>query len=420
MSLIYDDFLSRKKVASDDLEGYYRTYAQEWIDKSFADTTLVRTVKEEKYPFNKEFVEYQVHMDTVSDVTVNTNKVIGNYLSLLFKDCDHKTYRGQKFLYEEEPYLCYDVTKDLSRVAKTQIIKCNNKIRWINSSGATIEEPCFIGWEVTATNNNVTKDSTVEQRRLICLIQGNANTNEIISNQRFLLSKTSAFKVTQVFKENLDKITDEYANIFTMYIEWSSVINADNKDLLLADYYTSNYTLQINQSDLSLVPSSTGQLTATTMFNGSPTTVPLTWTSSNPLVATIDKSGNYTLVGLSGTTCTITCTVQGNTTVSDSISINVASVPSGDKALIITPNTLDSIKINSTKSIYFGVYLNGVLQADVVTVTPSGASSTCYAISNISGGIDVKCVKVSSAPLTLTFTSGTLTKTLTISLVGLL
>ena len=51
-------YLKRKKVASDDLEGYYRTYAQEWIDKSFADTTLVRTVKEEKYPFNKE-VEYK-------------------------------------------------------------------------------------------------------------------------------------------------------------------------------------------------------------------------------------------------------------------------------------------------------------------------------------------------------------------------
>ena len=420
MSLIYDDFLSRKKVASNDLEGYYRTYAQEWIDKSFADTTLVRTVKEEKYPFNKEFVEYQVHVDTVSDVTVNTNKVIGNYLSLLFKDCNHKTYRGQKYLYEDEPYLCYDITKDLSRVSKTQIIKCNNKIRWINSSGATIEEPCFIGWEVTATNNNVTKDSTVEQRRLICLIQGNANTNEIISNQRFLLSKTSAFKVTQVFKENLDKITDEYANMFTMHIEWSSVINADNKDLLLADYYTSNYTLQIDQSDLSLVPSSTGQLTATTMFNGSPTTVPLAWSSSNPLVATIDQNGNYTIVGLSGTTCTITCTVQGNTTVSDSINISVASVPLGDKTLIITPNVVDSIKVNSTKSIYYGVYLNGVLQADVITVTPSGASSTCYTITNISGGIDVKCVKVSSVPLTLTFTSGTLTKTLTISLVGLL
>ena len=81
-----------------------------------------------------------------------------------------------------------------------QIIKCNNKIRWINSSGNIIEEPCFIGWEMSSTNNGVTKDVTIEQRRLVCLIQGNSNTNEIISNQRFLLSKTSAFKVTQVFE----------------------------------------------------------------------------------------------------------------------------------------------------------------------------------------------------------------------------
>src|SRR5574344_1112979 len=279
MSLdIYNNYLSRNKITAKDNEEYYRKYAQEWVDKYFYDSTLVRTIKEEKYPFNKEYVDYEVHMDTVSDVTVNTNKVIGNYLSLIFKDCSHKTYRGQKFIYENEPYLCYDITKDLSRIAKTQIIKCNNKIRWINSSGNIIEEPCFIGWEVTATNNNITKDSTVEQRRLVCLIQGNDNTNEIISNQRFLLSKTSAFKVTQVFKENLDNITDEYANMFTMYIEWSSVLKTDNVDLLLADYYTSTYTLQIDQSDLSLAPLSTGQLTATTTLNGSVTTVPLTCT----------------------------------------------------------------------------------------------------------------------------------------------
>ena len=172
MSLdIYNNYLSRNKITAKDNEEYYRKYAQEWVDKYFYDSTLVRTIKEERYPFNKEYVDYEVHMDTVSDVTVNTNKVIGNYLSLIFKDCSHKTYRGQKFIYEDEPYLCYDITKDLSRIAKTQIIKCNNKIRWINSSGNIIEEPCFIGWEVTSTNNNITKDSTLEQRRLICLIQ---------------------------------------------------------------------------------------------------------------------------------------------------------------------------------------------------------------------------------------------------------
>jgi hypothetical protein len=205
-----------------------------------------------------------------------------------------------------------------------------------------------------------------------------------------------------------------------MYIEWDSVLNTDNTELLLADYYTSNYTLQIDQSDLSLVPSSTGQLTATTTLNGTITTVPLTWTSSNSQIATIDENGNYTIVGLSGTTCTITCTIKGNEQITDSISISVASTPSIDKVLIVTPNSIESIKKNVTKSIYFGVYLNGVIQSDVVTYVASGASSAYYTITNVSGGIDVKCLNASTTPLTLTFTSGTLTKVMTISLVGLL
>ena len=421
MSLdLYSNYLSRTKGTSKDNEDYYRTYAQEWMNKYFYDTTLVRTIKEEQYPFNKEYVDYEVHVDSVSDVTVNTNKVIGNYLALIFKDCSHQTYRGQKFLYNDEPYLCYDITKDLSRVAKTQIIKCNNKIRWINSSGNIIEEPCFIGFEMSATNNNITKDVTVEQRRLVCLIQGNNNTNEITSNQRFLLSKTSAFRVTQVFKENLDKLTDEYANMFMLYIEWCSVVSADNKDLLLADYYTSNYTLQIDQSDLSLQPLSSGQLTANVTLNGNPTTVPLTWSSSNPLVATIDANGNYNIVGASGTSCTITCTVQGNTNVTDSINISVASVPVSNKVLTIMPSVVESIKVNTSKQIYYGVYINDVKQSDVVTITYTGATSDCYSVVNITDGIEIRCLKTSPTLLNVTFTSGSLTKTLQIKLSGLL
>ena len=421
MSLdLYNNYLSRTKRTSKDNEDYYRTYAQEWVNKYFYDSTLVRTISEEKYPFNREYVDYEVHVDSVSDVTINTNKVIGNYLALIFKDCDHKSYRGQKYLYNEEPYLCYDTPKELSRIAKAQIIKCNNKIRWINSSGNIIEEPCFIGWEMSATNNGVTKDVTIEQRRLVCLIQGNINTNEIVSNQRFLLSKSSAFRVTQVFKENLDKITDEYSNMFTMYIEWSSVISADNKDLLLADYYTSNYTLQIDQSDLSLQQNTSGQLTAQVTLNGNQTTVPLTWISSNSQVATIDQSGNYNIVGASGTSCTITCTVQGNTNVADSIIISVASVPTVDKVLTVMPSVVESIKVNTNKQIYYGVYINNVKQSDVVMVSYTGATSDCYSVVNITDGIEIKCLKTSPTLLNVTFTSGSLTKTLQIKLSGLL
>ena len=58
MSLsLYTDYLSRKKNTSNDNEDYYRTYAQEWMNKYFYDSILVRTIKEEKYPFNKEYVD---------------------------------------------------------------------------------------------------------------------------------------------------------------------------------------------------------------------------------------------------------------------------------------------------------------------------------------------------------------------------
>ena len=419
----YRNYLSN--VAETPSESY-RNLVQETINSQFINTTQLRTIKEQSYPFTSTYTEYEAWINSVSDISVNTNKNTVDFIRVVFKDINHKlNHRGQKYLYtpdgeSENIYLCYDKMNALTQVPDFKCVRCNNHLTWLDVNGNIIKEPCYIGEEITSTNNQVSKDATIPNRRLVCMMQGNSNTSSIKLNQRFILSHKQAFKITEMNVYSQDDYVSEDVPLYIFYIEWNTLLDTDNTALNLADYYTSNYTLQIDQSDLSLLPSSTGQLTATTTLNGNITTIPLTWSSSNSQVVTIDQNGNYTIVGLSGTTCTITCTVQGNTTVSDSISISVASVPSGDKALTITPNAVDSIKVNSTKSIYYGVYLNGVLQADVVTVTPSGASSTCYSITNISGGIDVKCVKVSSVPLTLTFTSGTLTKTLTISLVGLL
>lgn len=416
---LYNDFLTRTKTTSDTINGYYRTYRQQWMNKYFNNTTLVKTIKEEIYPFNNEYEEYEVHVDTVSDVTLNTSKVIGNYLSLIFKDCTHKTYRGQKVIYNDEPYLCYNMALDLSSISKTNIIKCNNKLRWINSEGAIIEEPCFVGWEITSTNNNITKDITIEQRRLVCLIQGNENTNDIEVNQRFLLSKSKAFEVTQVFKENLDNINNEYSNMFTMYIEWSSVINTDNQDLLLADYYNLNYNIQINQEDISLSNGDVGIFTQTTTLNSSEMNVPVTWSSSNEDVITIDENGNYEVLGVDGETCTISCNILDNEQVKDSIEISIEDIPTETKILKITPEEITKINKNQSKKIYYGVYINDVLQSDIVTISYSGATSDYYEVVDITNGIEITCLESTNTSLEITFESGALTKTMSIKLLGM-
>ena len=102
------------------------------------------------------------------------------------------------------------------------------------------------------------------------------------------------------------------------------------------------------------------------------------------------------------------------------INISVASVATVDKVLTVMPSVVESIKINTSKQIYYGVYINNVKQSDVVVVSYTGATSDCYSVVNITDGIEITCLKSSSTPLQVTFTSGSLTKTISIRLTGIL
>lgn len=394
-----------------DTETYYREYSQEWVNRYFDDSTLVRTIEEEVYPFNKVYDEYLVHVDTVSEFTTNTTKVEGDYLSLIYKDCSHQTYRGQKVIYENKPYLIYQKSEPLSRISKSKIIKCNNKISFIDkTSGAIITEPIFVGFELSSTNNNVTKDATVENRRLVCLIQGNQYTSQFVENQRFLLSKKKAFKITQINDMNKDDINEEYPSMITLYIEWSTgILPTDNLDLLIADYYDSIYTLTINSNDLSLTNGSTGQLTSTVKLNDVvQSDIPLKWSTSDSTVVKVDGSGNYQVIGVSGSTAVITCYIDGNETIYDTVNVNVVASSTENKVIKINPNVKTTILQGRSLDITYGVYNGDILLTDVITVTPSGASSVNYTLTYSSGKVTVTNVSKSATNLILTFTSGAL------------
>ena len=406
-----------------DNETFYREYAQEWVDRYFDDTTLVRTIEEEVYPFNQIYEEYEVHVDTISEFTTNTTKVEGDYLSLIYRDCSHQTYRGQKVLYEGKPYLIYQKTEPLSKISRSKIIKCNNKVKFVDKeTGAIITEPVFVGFELSATNNNTTKDATVDSRRLICMIQGNEYTSEFLEEQRFMLSKKKAFKITQIGDVNKDDINEDYPSMITLYIEWSPVTPNDNKDLLIADYYNSQYTLTINSTDLSLAPSSIGQLSATVKLNDVVQTgIPLKWSTSDSNVITIDSLGNYQVVGINGSTALIACSIDGNDSVFDEIDVDIITIPIEDKQIVINPSANTRLLQTKSLDINYGVYNGDILTSDVVTITPSGASASNYTLTYSSGKVTVTNLLKTTTNLVLTFTSGTLdAKSITITLGGLI
>ena len=84
------------------------------------------------------------------------------------------------------------------------------------------------------------------------------------------------------------------------------------------------------------------------------------------------------------------------------------------------PSVVESIKVNTSKQIYYGVYINDAKQSDIVTISYTGATSDCYSVVNITDGIEIKCLKITPTLLNVTFTNETLTKTLQIKLSGLL
>lgn len=405
---------------------FYRGLNQATINSLWWNTTQLRTVKEENYPFDNNYEEIQAWINTVSDVTTNTDKVIANYIELIFKDIEHEfNYRGQKYIYktngtDEDTYLCYEKLNPLTQVPNTKLIMCNNKIKWINrENGAIYEEPIFVGWQLTSTNNQVSGDGTVPQRRLVCMMQGNEKTRSIKENNRFLLGHTKAFKVTQIDDTDLGRTNDEYATLLTMYIEWSPIIPNDNKELNIADYYGNNYSIKINQDDISQTMGFIGNLTATTKYNDNVSNLEIQWESLSPSIVSISQNGEYEIIGEIGESAVIRCYIKGNALVYDEITISVVDSTTANEELIIEPSGIINIYQGSSQVIKCGLYKDGILQPDLVTCTPNWINNKNYILSNVGNTYTIKNIKMSQNPLVLNFTVNSISQSITVNLKAL-
>lgn len=405
---------------------YYDGLNQATFDSAWENTNQIRLIKEESYPFNNIFTEYEVWVGTVSDVTTSTNKVSGNYININFRDLRHTlNHRGQKYLYKtngeiEDTYLCYDKMNQLSQTANTKLIMCNNQITWINSTNGAIQnEPLFIGWELTSTNNQISGDGIVPERRLVWLIQGNEKTKYLHENQRFILGHNKAFKITQTNNMDLEHLQDEVPTLLTMYVEWCPILPNDNLELNIADYYNGTYSININQDNISQIKGFTGKLTAVTKYNDNIHDIPIKWKSLNEDIITIDNDGNYELVGNPNDSTQIVCYIDGNEEISDSINITIISQVNNQSELIISPNGTIDIYQGDSQTIKCGLYINNVLQNVSVSYSVNWEDNKYYEIVSTVGGYIIKNKKRNQNQLEITFSASNITKTVIVNLKAL-
>lgn len=401
----YENYLQNFAQTNED---FYREYAQEWINDSFEDTTLLRIIQEQEFPFTDSYIEQEAHVDSVSDVSSNVNKVIGDYVSFIFKDCSHINYRGQKYLYNNETYLCYDKINNLSRIAKTKVIRCNNILHWIDKdNGKIYNEPIFLGHEISSTNDLVNKDANVPNARMIILVQANENTMKIKSNQRFMFQHETAFRVEEVNNFMQEEGTNGQVTLIKLYLKYDSILTVDNKELNLCDYYDYQYKLEINQqSPIEQKQGFIGQLTATVMLNNEVVDIPLKWSTSDIESVTIDEQGNYQVIGEVGSMSLITCYIDKNEQVFDTIEIKIVEDYLPEKVLIVEP-IITELRQGFSTEFKCGVYIEGKKQSGIVNCAPNW-NGINYTLQETINGYKLTNNKMSDKKLELTFSSGDL------------
>ena len=407
---------------------YHRGLIQATIDSRWEDTTQLYTIKEQSaLPFVDEYTEYEAWVDAISDNLVNTSKVYSDFVKILFKDIDHKqNYKGQYYKLNldgehEEYYICYDKMNRLSQVSDFNCVRCNNVLTWADEYGNILTMPCYLGTDISSTNNLVSKDGIVPNTRLIILVQANEYTMSIVKNQRFMFQHSTAFKVEEVNNYMQEQETDGQVTCVKMYVDYSAILPSDNKELNICDYYKTNYTLTIDQGDIEQTNGFNGQLTATVKDGNDIVDVPLKWSTNDSDVVEIDEQGNYQVVGEIGSMGQITCSMADNESIHDTITIKVVDDYLPEKKIIINPN--DIIELNQGQVIDFdcGVYIEGEKQDDIVTCIPSGADVYSYTLAETLDGYKLTVRQESDSDLILTFSAdGCDDVIMTIELLGLL
>lgn len=391
---------------------YYDNLHQATINSRWEDTTQLYLVKEQKaLPFEDEYEEHEAWISTVSELLVNTSKVYSDFVRILFKNIDHKqNYKGQYYKLNldgehEEYYICYDRMNKLTQTSDFKCVRCNNVLTWLNEDGNIIKYPCYLGSDITSTNNRISKDGTIPQARLIIFVQANEDTKKIIKNNRFLFEHSSAFKVEEVDNYMQEQGTDGIVTYIKLYVDYSAITPKDNLELNICDYYENNYELQINQDKhIKQISNFTGQLTCTATKNNEIIDASVYWETENKYIVSIDENGNYELKGNVGDICNVYCRIKDNPRIYDTVKFEIVSSVSTNKVLIVNPiitelDELDSIDITC------GVYIEGQKQSDIITYSVNDVPQKHYNIEQTTEGYKLTNLSKSTIPLIITFSA---------------
>lgn len=384
----------------------YRELQQAYIDQEWDNTTSRYVVKEQIDFGSSIYSDIEVWIDYVVGLGSRGTTNGDDFKRLIFQSLDHEIKRGLYYQFDDNYWITY-FTDDYNSIVKDcGVRRCNNVMRIINpENGSIFSIPCVIDYDMTSPNQQVSSYIITPNNHATVMVQGNADTLRLFKlNTRYIFGGRP-FKLLAYQNALIDESIAQYPTLLYLDLYLDELQTNDSIENQLADNGVYQYSIEIDSDSMELTTGTTGTLGASITLNGEEVNREVVWSSNDSNIVTIDSQGNYQIVGTEGKSCTITATLQGNTSVTASIKITVVGTESLQAKIIIEPIFS---KIRQYETVDFAVKASYGSQlyepSDVVISLSENSvilSNQYLSIQNVQGNYQITGLQIAPTPQTL-------------------
>lgn len=387
---------------------------QQYIDYEFENSSSIYDIEEELTFGTQVYTTAQVRVNHAIN-SATGSKLGDDYRQFIFKDMAHPKGLGYRYKFNNNTWLCMNSDTYKFVTASTTVRRCNNLLKWKDQYGVIRQEPCVIDYAYSGTQVDFDQAINIPSGNLVVSVQYNQYTSGIKINDRFIFG-SQAFKVRSL-NDFFQNQTGLNSTTPLLYLDVYKDSIAEGDDLVNGIPISNlNYTISLDTTTINQAIGYTTQLNATVKRNNEIYSTPITWSSSNPLIATVDNNGNINLIANGN--CVISAKMTDNNSVVASCNVTVQAVPTNIREVRITPNVTEILQ-GKTVNYICELYVNNVLTPSTFTFVGSGAPNANYVLTTIDGNTFSVMNKLKSTiPLVVTASNGMDSKTQNIILKG--
>ena len=317
---------------------YFRDLQQAAIDNLFDCTSARYTVQEQDAIGASTYHDIDVWLDYIVGTTSSGVKQGADFTQLMFRDIEHPVFQGLYYIFDNNYHISYFYNRYDGLEKALAVRRCNNAMRIVDpENGSIFSIPCVIDYDMTSPSQQVSSYIITPNNHAVVMVQGNKDTLRLFKlNTRYIFNGRP-FKLLAYQNALLQDLSNQNPTLLYLDLYLDVIHDKDDIEYGLAYNGEYIYNIQIDADNMELSNGVKGNLSATITLNGEEVKRNVLWSSSNEDAVLINVAGGYTIIGSSGSSATITATLDGNPNVSSTITIQVVDSQVVKPLILINP-----------------------------------------------------------------------------------